>query len=127
MIKSNTARSRGEWQGMNWIRQEKRLACYLRDGLACCYCGHSVESGAALTLDHVIPHSKGGSNHQSNLVTACQRCNSSRGNRSINKFAAVVAAYLNHDAVPAEIAKHVRACTRRAIDVPAAKELIAKR
>src|SRR5438128_11454104 len=33
-------------QGMNWIRPEKRLALYLRDGLACCYCGEAVEDGA---------------------------------------------------------------------------------
>jgi 5-methylcytosine-specific restriction endonuclease McrA len=50
------ARSRGEWQGMNWIRQEKRLAIYLRDGLACGYCGDSVENGAKLSLDHLKPH-----------------------------------------------------------------------
>jgi len=38
-------------QGMNWIRKEKRLAIYLRDGLACGYCGQSIEDGAKLTLD----------------------------------------------------------------------------
>jgi len=29
-----TVRNEGVWQGMNWIRQEKRLAIYLRVGLA---------------------------------------------------------------------------------------------
>jgi 5-methylcytosine-specific restriction endonuclease McrA len=76
------ARARGDWQGMNWIRQEKRLAIYLRDGCACVWCGAKVEEGAQLTLDHVRCHSAGGSNAASNLVTACKRCNDSRGARS---------------------------------------------
>ena len=68
------------WQGMKWIRNEKRLAIYLRDGLACVYCAESVEDGATLTLDHLKTHFRGGSNEAGNLVTACKRCNSSRGN-----------------------------------------------
>ena len=35
--------------GRNWIRPEKRRALYLRDGLACVYCGDSLEDGARLT------------------------------------------------------------------------------
>ena len=64
--------------GRNWIRPEKRLALYLRDGVACVYCGRSVEAAAPLTLDHLRPVSKGGSNDASNLVTACHDCNSAR-------------------------------------------------
>ena len=60
---------KANWQGMNWIRQEKRLAIYLRDGMSCAYCGASVEGGAQLSLDHVKPHSRGGSNAAANLVT----------------------------------------------------------
>src|SRR3990167_4136458 len=93
---NNDARARGEWQGMNWIRQEKRLAIYLRDGMSCAWCGHSVEEGASLSLDHLAPHSKGGSNHESNLVTSCERCNKSRGARSVKAFAVAVAEYINH-------------------------------
>lgn len=91
--KNNDARSAGKWQGQNWIRQDARLACYLRDGLACVWCGSSVEEGAKLTLDHVIPHSQGGSNSPSNLVTACHKCNSVRGARSVEAFAADCARY----------------------------------
>jgi 5-methylcytosine-specific restriction endonuclease McrA len=64
--------------GMNWIRPEKRLAIYIRDGLACAYCGHGVEDSAKLTLDHVVPRSQGGSNETQNLITACHRCNTER-------------------------------------------------
>lgn len=128
-IKQNDARSRGEWQGMNWIRQDKRLAIYLRDGLACAYCGHSVENGAALSLDHVIPHSCGGENGEKNLVTACERCNKSRGNRSLKKWAVAVAAYLNHGVEPREIESHVRECVSRDLRPhrAEAKEMIARR
>jgi hypothetical protein len=122
-----SARALGNWQGMNWIRQEKRLAIYLRDGCACAWCGSSVEQGAQLTLDHLVPHAKGGSNDETNLVTACQRCNSSRGMRSLPKFAAAVAAYVNHGVTAVEILSHVRACARRPLDITGAKALIARR
>lgn len=38
------------------------------------------------TADHVIPSSKGGTDHLSNLVMACQACNSLRGDMRFNKF-----------------------------------------
>lgn len=101
------------WQGMNWIRQDARLAIYLRDGLACAWCGDSVENGAQLTLDHLKPHSKGGDNDPSNLVTSCHRCNCSRGNRSVAVFAKAVASYLDHDVKPEEITKHIKECVKR--------------
>ena len=69
-------RTRG--QGSSWIRSDKRLAIYLRDGLACVYCGRTLEQGAALTLDHVLASHHGGQNTTSNLVTACLSCNSAK-------------------------------------------------
>lgn len=73
------ARARGLWQGMNWVRQATRLAIYLRDGARCVYCGRR----APLTLDHVIPHSRGGANAAANLITACRPCNDRRGARDL--------------------------------------------
>lgn len=125
--KNNDSRANGEWQGMNWIRQEKRLAIYLRDGLACAWCGVSVEMGAALSLDHLKPHSKGGSNHESNLVTCCSRCNSSRGARPLKAFAAAVATYVNHGTLAADILSHVTACAKRPLAKEEAKTMIARR
>ena len=118
-----------KWQGMNWIRQEKRLAILLRDGLSCAYCGSSVEDGAILSLDHLKPRSKGGSNAASNLVTCCKRCNSSRGNRSVRAFSRAVADYLDHGIAARDIERHVRNCARRSL-APyrmEAKELIGRR
>lgn len=126
---TKTARDRGDWQGMNWIRQTTRLAIYLRDGMACAYCGASIESGAIFTLDHVRPHSHGGGNEATNLVTCCKRCNSARGNRGLRAWTRAVAEYINHGATAGEIESHVRNCTRR--DMKAARreanELIARR
>jgi 5-methylcytosine-specific restriction endonuclease McrA len=48
-----------------------------RDNHACQYCG----SGKHLTLDHVIPRSKGGQHTWNNVVAACARCNCRKGDR----------------------------------------------
>jgi len=49
---------------------------FKRDGYKCVYCSHEDN----LTIDHVLPRSKGGSSTWSNLVTACKSCNSRKGN-----------------------------------------------
>ena len=41
----------------------------------CAYCGNKEN----LTLDHIIPRSRGGSNNISNVVCACKDCNESKG------------------------------------------------
>jgi hypothetical protein len=82
--------------GMNWIRKDLRMAVYLRDGMACMWCGSGIEDGAQLTLDHVQPHSQGGANTPANLVCACHKCNSVRADRPAEEFAAATASYLNH-------------------------------
>ena len=127
MDNRDTARGRGQWQGGKWCRPSTRLAVYLRDGMACTWCGHSVEQGAALTLDHVIPASRGGSNATGNLIACCERCNRSRGTRSIPDFAAAVAEYLDHGVTAGEIGAHVHATRRRTLPRAEARELIARR
>jgi hypothetical protein len=112
---------------MNWVRQTTRLAIYLRDGMACAYCGDTTEDGARLSLDHLKPHSHGGGNNPANLVTCCTRCNSARGNRSVRSFCRSVGEYLDADAK--KIENHVRACSRRSMSGPRseARTLIARR
>tara|TARA_R110000744_G_scaffold15437_3_gene43015 strand:+ start:1228 stop:1638 length:411 start_codon:yes stop_codon:yes gene_type:complete len=116
-------------QGMHWIRDEKRLAIYVRDGLGCVYCKRGIEQDAKLTLDHLVPYSMGGSNKATNLVTCCSVCNSSRGTRSYRVFAAAVAVYRNPaDRLTTEIiVRDIKNCTARKIDVQSAKTLIALR
>jgi 5-methylcytosine-specific restriction endonuclease McrA len=52
-----------------------RRNIFKRDGNKCTYCG----SGRDLTLDHVLPKSRGGKTNWDNLVTACKRCNGRKG------------------------------------------------
>jgi hypothetical protein len=117
---------------MNWFGRQKRVAIYLRDGLACVWCGEAVEEafGSGLTLDHLVPHSRctdAARRDPCNLMTSCRRCNSSRGDRSVKAFARVVAAYLNHGADPAVIEAHVRACARRPLPTAEARAAMARR
>mgnify|MGYP001575931075 CR=1 FL=1 len=114
-------------QGMNWLRPAKRLAIYIRDGLACAYCEAAIEDGTKLTLDHLTPHSHGGTNDATNIVTCCHKCNSARGNRDWRQFAATVAAYLNHGITAEAIISHIETTVQRPLDVPAAKAIIAQR
>lgn len=118
-----------KWQGMNWIRQEKRLALYLRDGLACVWCGEGIEDGARLSLDHLKPRSKLGSHHETNLVTCCEACNKARGNRTMARFARVVAAYLGGERTAKQILKGIENARVRVLGphLKEAKKLIARR
>ncbi len=52
------------------IKQHYHLRCY--------YCGKQPKK---LTMDHIIPITKGGNHTMSNIVPACQSCNSRKGNR----------------------------------------------
>lgn len=63
--------------GSKWIRPERRLAIYHRDGFACVYCKRAADD-ARLSLDHLRSRKRGGTNANENLVTACLRCNSRR-------------------------------------------------
>lgn len=53
---------------------------YLRDQYKCLYCGYKF-SRSNLTMDHVVPISRGGKTEWTNIVAACNSCNSTKGNR----------------------------------------------
>jgi 5-methylcytosine-specific restriction endonuclease McrA len=55
-----------------------RVNLFRRDRGECQYCG----SRRQLTVDHVVPRSKGGKTSWTNLVTACNRCNVSKGDKT---------------------------------------------
>ena len=52
-----------------------------RDKNQCQYCGKKYE-GSELTLDHVIPKSREGTNQWNNIVAACKKCNQRKGNKT---------------------------------------------
>ena len=53
-----------------------------RDGHKCVYCG-STEN---LTVDHIRPKSKGGTDTADNLATACRPCNQAKGSMHVDVF-----------------------------------------
>jgi 5-methylcytosine-specific restriction endonuclease McrA len=57
-------------------RKITRRAVFARDRWTCQYCGH--ERGN-LTVDHVVPRSKGGTSSWDNIVTCCAPCNRRKG------------------------------------------------
>jgi 5-methylcytosine-specific restriction endonuclease McrA len=58
-----------------------RANVLLRDQHKCQYCAKRFQS-EKLTLDHVIPKSRGGINTWENLVTACKKCNQKKANQT---------------------------------------------
>ena len=58
-----------------------RKNIYVRDGHRCQYCGSRFES-VALTLDHIVPRSRGGRSEWGNLVAACSKCNHRKADRT---------------------------------------------
>ena len=56
-------------------RKITRRAVFARDGWTCQYCGARTQ----LTVDHVVPRSKGGGSTWDNIVAACAPCNRRKG------------------------------------------------
>jgi hypothetical protein len=60
-----------------------RNAVFRRDRHECVYCG---DREGPLTVDHVVPESRGGEATMNNLVCACKPCNSSKGTKSVAEW-----------------------------------------
>jgi 5-methylcytosine-specific restriction endonuclease McrA len=71
----------GAYQARVALNRRNVLA---RDKLACQYCGRT--DTRTLTLDHVVPRSKGGQHTWENLVTACAPCNSKKGDKTLREL-----------------------------------------
>ena len=54
-----------------------KAAIYRRDNQTCQYCG----STRNLTIDHLIPRCRGGSDSWENLLLACSKCNTVKGHK----------------------------------------------
>lgn len=63
-------------QGVSWN-------VYKRDDYTCRYCGRD---GLPLTVDHLILWEDGGPSTEDNLLTACRKCNKTRGNTPYAKW-----------------------------------------
>ncbi len=78
-----------------------------RDDQTCQYCSYR---GDGLTLDHVVPRSRGGGDTWENLVAACVRCNVRKGNRTPDEASMPLRARPRrpYSSLHFEIARYVR-------------------
>ena len=61
---------------------------FVRDRYCCQYCGRTkadLHSGEFLTRDHVTPTTRGGKDHWSNVVTACNSCNNKKSDYTLEE------------------------------------------
>jgi 5-methylcytosine-specific restriction endonuclease McrA len=66
-------------------RALSRKNILLRDRNSCQYCGVVLPAGE-LTLDHVLPRSRGGLSTWENLVACCHSCNRRKGNHLLSEL-----------------------------------------
>ncbi len=66
----------GRGNDSEWRKIRKRILH--RDNWLCRYCGQPAQS-----VDHVIAHSREGTDDESNLVACCRRCNSRKGAKTL--------------------------------------------
>lgn len=64
------------------VKNTVRDKIFRRDNHRCLECGSRED----LTIDHVIPKSKGGTNKSDNLITLCKSCNTKKGNKTHQKY-----------------------------------------
>lgn len=62
--------------------KQTRLRIFARDRFRCSYCG---QIGGQLECDHITPVSRGGSNSDDNLTTACKPCNRRKSNKILKQ------------------------------------------
>lgn len=111
----NGPRARG-----TWITKERRLAIYRRDNCECVYCGENGDF--TLSIDHCVPMSKTTDHTDHNLVTACKKCNQSRGDMPIKKWVNIIAGRTGSDA--RSIMERVSIARRTRANVEQARALL---
>lgn len=72
---------RGRLPASQWARLRTKI--FRRDNYTCQYC---QKRGGRLECDHVIPVSRGGSNHPGNLKTSCFRCNRNKRSKTLKEW-----------------------------------------
>ncbi len=72
---------------IRWIPKRNpfnRLAVFNRDNYTCQYC-NVAEHPNNLTIDHIVPKSKGGLTSWMNTITSCKKCNSKKDNKTLQE------------------------------------------
>ncbi len=63
-------------------RAVSRKSILMRDRFTCQYCHRVATAPKSLTLDHVVPRSRGGGSTWENLVACCYPCNNRKADRT---------------------------------------------
>lgn len=61
-----------------------RINIFKRDNWTCIYCGDTRKN--RMTVDHIIPQSKGGPNTWENMITACKKCNHEKSDLDLEEY-----------------------------------------
>lgn len=70
------------------------LAVFRRDSFTCAACGIA---GGDLTVDHIVPVTRGGTNDPDNLRTMCRSCNARKNDRLDGEYVAITLCYECHE------------------------------
>lgn len=73
----------GRWQIHDLL---KNNIAKIQSPDVCWYCGKKVENPKELTVDHIIPRSKGGDNSMDNIFLVCKTCNSSKRDMDVMEW-----------------------------------------
>lgn len=65
----------------NLVTPKLRFSILKRDSFKCAYCGGTPDLGYVLHVDHIDPVANGGTTVESNLITACNLCNSGKSDQ----------------------------------------------
>ena len=82
LANSNKRRHRARQNGNNTLTLKQIETLFDRQP----YCEYCKKSEVKLTLDHIVPISKGGQNCISNVTIACEYCNFSKGNKLLKEW-----------------------------------------
>lgn len=80
--------------GRKVVGKPTRSLILKRDRHTCQYCGYT---GDRLTVDHVLPKSRGGSESWQNLVASCLPCNNSKDDRTPEEWASSLKQIFNRE------------------------------
>jgi len=81
---------------VSYLRQ--RFAIFDRDGYACRYCGRTVkDDNIKLVIDHIIPRKEWGTDDIDNLITACEECNTGKGDYLLERWKSIKSGKISVD------------------------------
>lgn len=71
------------------IDPDERRALWEEQNRRCGYCGTKI-GYSEVTVDHIIPISRGGPDCKDNMICSCRPCNEFKRNRTVEEFRAAI-------------------------------------